>query len=159
MCYSLCCFALDLIRHGSLRIDQLRSFILDEADEMLNRGLRDQLEEIYRKLPLSDKWCSTDGDGRQGTQCVIVSATLPKEQLEIVRRFTRNPVHILVPRWSICGHEVQMWYQALSIICLLFSYEMLLQSWIFLALVTRSPCHVRLEERCYLTSLHFSLSY
>lgn len=98
MCYLFCCFTLDLIRHGSLRIDQLRSFILDEADEMLNRGLRDQLEEIYRKLPLSDEWCSTGGGTRQGTQCVIVSATLPKEQLEVVRRFTRNPVHILVPR-------------------------------------------------------------
>ncbi|THD28338.1 Eukaryotic initiation factor [Fasciola hepatica] len=89
---------LDLIRHGSLRVDQLRSFVLDEADEMLNRGLRDQLEEIYRRLPLADEWSTTGGGQREGTQCVIVSATLPTEQLEMIQRFMRNPVHILVPR-------------------------------------------------------------
>ncbi|GAA36391.2 ATP-dependent RNA helicase FAL1, partial [Clonorchis sinensis] len=87
---------LDLIRQGSLRLDSVRSLVLDEADEMLNRGLRTQLEEIYRRLPFGN------GDlqisNTSSTQVIIISATMPHEQLEVFYRFTKNPVQVLVPR-------------------------------------------------------------
>ncbi|TGZ70086.1 hypothetical protein CRM22_003377 [Opisthorchis felineus] len=87
---------LDLIRQGSLRLDSVRSLVLDEADEMLNRGLRTQLEEIYRRLPFGN------GDiqisNAPSTQVIIISATMPHEQLEVFYRFTKNPVQVLVPR-------------------------------------------------------------
>jgi ATP-dependent RNA helicase len=44
--------------------------VLDEADEMLAKGFKDQVYDIYRYLPY-------------GTQCVVVSATLPHEILEM----------------------------------------------------------------------------
>ncbi|KAG5454993.1 Eukaryotic initiation factor 4A-3 [Clonorchis sinensis] len=88
--------ATDLIRQGSLRLDSVRSLVLDEADEMLNRGLRTQLEEIYRRLPFGN------GDlqisNTSSTQVIIISATMPHEQLEVFYRFTKNPVQVLVPR-------------------------------------------------------------
>ncbi|OON13554.1 DEAD/DEAH box helicase, partial [Opisthorchis viverrini] len=87
---------LDLIRQGSLRLDSVRSLVLDEADEMLNRGLRTQLEEIYRRLPFSNGDIQTSN--APSTQVVIISATMPHEQLEVFYRFTKNPVQVLVPR-------------------------------------------------------------
>ncbi|TGZ70081.1 hypothetical protein CRM22_003377 [Opisthorchis felineus] len=93
---------LDLIRQGSLRLDSVRSLVLDEADEMLNRGLRTQLEEIYRRLPFGN------GDiqisNAPSTQVIIISATMPHEQLEVFYRFTKNPVQVLVPsRILVCS--------------------------------------------------------
>lgn len=57
--------------------------ILDEADEMLNRGFKDQVYDIYSFLPY-------------GTQCVVVSATLPQETLEMTNKFMNDPIKILV---------------------------------------------------------------
>ena len=60
-------------------------FVLDEADELLNRGFKDQIYDIYRYLP-------------PGTQVVLVSATLPHEVLEMTHKFMSNPFRVLVKR-------------------------------------------------------------
>jgi ATP-dependent RNA helicase len=62
--------------------------ILDEADEMLARGFKDQVYEIYQYLP-------------HDTQVVLVSATLPKECLDMTSKFMTNPVKLLVKRDEI----------------------------------------------------------
>ena len=54
----------DLIRRQSLRTKNLACLIMDEADEMLNKGFKEQIYDIYRFLPPS-------------TQVVLISATLP----------------------------------------------------------------------------------
>jgi ATP-dependent RNA helicase len=59
--------------------------ILDEADEMLSKGFKDQVYDIYRYLP-------------HATQCVVVSATLPQEILEMTTKFMTEPIKILVKR-------------------------------------------------------------
>jgi ATP-dependent RNA helicase len=56
----------DMIRKKHLRTRNLKMLIIDEADEMLNKGFKDQIYDIYRYLPPS-------------TQVVLVSATLPQE--------------------------------------------------------------------------------
>lgn len=56
---------------------------MDEADEMLNRGFKTQVYEIYRYLP-------------PDTQVVLVSATLPHEVLEMSTKFMTNPFRVLV---------------------------------------------------------------
>lgn len=38
----------DMINRGSLRVDKLKMFVLDEADEMLSRGFKDQIYEIFQ---------------------------------------------------------------------------------------------------------------
>lgn len=41
----------DMIRRGNLRTRGLKMFVIDEADEMLNRGFKEQIYDIYRELP------------------------------------------------------------------------------------------------------------
>lgn len=41
----------DMLRRRALRADQIRMFVLDEADEMLSRGFKDQIYDIFQLLP------------------------------------------------------------------------------------------------------------
>ncbi|KAG4301205.1 hypothetical protein PCK1_002515 [Pneumocystis canis] len=60
----------DMIRRKNLRTRNIKMLVLDEADELLNRGFREQIYDVYRYLP-------------PGTQVVVVSATLPYDVLEL----------------------------------------------------------------------------
>lgn len=59
--------------------------VIDEADEMLNKGFKEQIYDIYRYLPPS-------------TQVVLISATMPQEVLDMTKKFMNLPVKILVKR-------------------------------------------------------------
>lgn len=74
----------DMINRKALKTRSFKLFILDEADEMLNKGFRKQIYEIYRFLP--------------PLQMVVVSATLPQEVITMTNLFMRNPIKILVKR-------------------------------------------------------------
>uniref|UniRef100_A0A914ZJN2 RNA helicase n=2 Tax=Parascaris univalens TaxID=6257 RepID=A0A914ZJN2_PARUN len=71
----------DMIRRRNLRTRSIRMLVLDEADEMLNKGFKEQLYDIYRYLP-------------PGAQVVLLSATLPHEILEMTSKFMTNPIRI-----------------------------------------------------------------
>ncbi|CAB1317809.1 unnamed protein product [Coregonus sp. 'balchen'] len=60
----------------------IKMFVLDEADEMLSRGFKDQIYEIFQKL-------STH------IQVVLLSATMPTDVLEVTKKFMREPIRIL----------------------------------------------------------------
>ncbi|KDP34074.1 hypothetical protein JCGZ_07645 [Jatropha curcas] len=60
-------------------------FVLDEADEMLSRGFKDQMYDIFQLLPSK-------------IQVGVFSATMPPEALEITRKFMNKSVRILVKR-------------------------------------------------------------
>jgi ATP-dependent RNA helicase len=75
--------------------------ILDEADEMLNQGFKDQVYDIYRYLPY-------------GTQCVVISATLPQEILEMTNKFMNDPVRILVKRDEITLDGIKQFFVAVE---------------------------------------------
>ena len=75
----------DMIKRRSLRTRAIKMLVIDEADEMLNRGFKEQIYDIYRYLP-------------PGTQVVLVSATLPGEVLEMTRKFMSSPLKVLVKR-------------------------------------------------------------
>ncbi|GMJ07610.1 hypothetical protein like AT1G72730 [Hibiscus trionum] len=72
-----------ILRRHFLCADYIKMFVLDEADEMLTRGFKDQIHDIFRKLPAN-------------VQVGVVSATMPPEALEIIRKFMNQPVRILV---------------------------------------------------------------
>ena len=74
-----------MIQRRTFKTSSIKMLVLDEADEMLNQGFKDQVYDIYRYLPY-------------GTQCVVVSATLPQEILEMTNKFMNDPVRILVKR-------------------------------------------------------------
>lgn len=75
-----------MIRRRNLRTRSIRMLVLDEADEMLNKGFKEQIYDIYRYLP-------------PGAQVVLLSATLPHEILEMTSKFMSDPIRILVKRY------------------------------------------------------------
>lgn len=77
----------DMIRRRVLRTRSIKMLVLDEADEMLNKGFKEQIYDVYRYLP-------------PATQVVLISATLPHEILEMTSKFMTDPIRILVKRWE-----------------------------------------------------------
>ncbi|GJM95062.1 hypothetical protein PR202_ga11758 [Eleusine coracana subsp. coracana] len=75
----------DMIKRRTLRTRAIKLLILDEADEMLSRGFKDQIYDVYRYLPPELQVC-------------LISATLPHEILEMTSKFMTDPVRILVKR-------------------------------------------------------------
>ena len=74
----------DMLRRRTLQVDKLKMLVLDEADEMLSMGFKDQIYDIYRYLP--------------EVQVVLCSATLPQEILSMTKKFMKTPVRVLVKR-------------------------------------------------------------
>ena len=68
---------MDHMRRGTLRFDSLKMLVLDEADEMLNMGFREDIETICQSLP-------------EDRQTALFSATMPEEILEIARLYQRQ---------------------------------------------------------------------
>ena len=91
----------DLIRRRNLHTSSLKCLIIDEADEMLNKGFKEQIYDIYRFLPPS-------------TQVVLVSATLPVEVLEMTRKFMSDPVKVLVKRDELTLEGIRQFFVAVE---------------------------------------------
>lgn len=68
----------DHIKRKTLKLDNLKMLVLDEADEMLNMGFRDEMEVIIKHCPAS-------------RQTVMFSATMPQAALSISRNYMKNP--------------------------------------------------------------------
>ncbi len=77
--------AKDLIERGSLVLDEIRTVVLDEADEMLDMGFADDLEAILGAAP-------------KERQTVLFSATMPSRVNHMVRKHLTDPVRILIAR-------------------------------------------------------------
>lgn len=90
----------DLIKRGHIKLDSIAIFILDEADEMLSRGFKSQIHEIFGMLP-SD------------IQVGLFSATMPKEILEITKDFMRDPAKILVKKENLTLEGIRQYYVAI----------------------------------------------
>merc|ERR1719322_101641 len=80
----------DMISRKVLRVNDIKQFVLDEADEMLSRGFKDQIYDVFRNL-------------NQEIQVILLSATMPAEVLEVTTRFMREPIRILVKKeeWKL----------------------------------------------------------
>lgn len=87
----------DMLRRRYLRADSIRMFTLDEADEMLSRGFKDQIYDIFQLLPPK-------------LQVGVFSATLPPEALDITRKFMNKPVRILVKRDELTLEGIKQFY-------------------------------------------------
>ena len=73
---------IDLIKRGEVKLFDVHTVILDEADEMLNMGFLDDITEILSHVPEERKM-------------LMFSATMPKEIANISRRFMHNPVEFV----------------------------------------------------------------
>lgn len=87
----------DLIRRNALSTNHLKAMILDEADEMLRRGFKEQIYDIYRHLPPT-------------TQVVLMSATLPSTVLEMTSKFMNDPIRILVKRDELTLEGIRQFF-------------------------------------------------
>merc|ERR1712216_916158 len=91
----------DMISKRHLRIDDLLTFVLDEADEMLSRGFKDQIYDIFKTLPPNVQVC-------------LFSATMPPEILDMMAKFMRDAVRILVKKDELTVVGVQQFYVAIE---------------------------------------------
>ncbi len=73
---------IDLIKRGEVKLDDVHTVMLDEADEMLNMGFLDDIREILTHVP---------GDRKM----LMFSATMPKEIAEISKEFMHSPVEFV----------------------------------------------------------------
>ena len=74
---------MDHMRRRTLKLDRLRCVILDEADEMLNMGFREDIESILADVP-------------EERQTVLFSATMPSEIMAITEKYQTDPVHVKI---------------------------------------------------------------
>jgi ATP-dependent RNA helicase len=91
----------DLINRSAFNTRNLKAMIIDEADEMLTKGFKEQIYDIYRYLPPS-------------TQVVLVSATLPADVLEMTRKFMNDPIRILVKRDELTLEGIKQFFVAVE---------------------------------------------
>lgn len=75
----------DILRRGMLRPQHVKAVVLDEADEMLSLGFKDQIQDILELLPRSAK-------------LALFSATLPPESLELASKWMPDALRIVVKK-------------------------------------------------------------
>lgn len=88
---------LDMLRRQILKVNAVRMLVVDEADEMLEKGLKEQIYEIYRNLP-------------RGLQVVLISATMSPEVLEMTEEFMDQPISILVKQEQVSLEGIKQFY-------------------------------------------------
>jgi ATP-dependent RNA helicase len=91
----------DMIRRRVLKTKNVKILVIDEADEMLGRGFREQLYDIYRYLPPQ-------------TQVVLISATMPRDVLEMTNKFMNEPLRILVKRDELTLEGIKQFFVAVE---------------------------------------------
>ncbi|MDP9728915.1 DEAD/DEAH box helicase [Alicyclobacillus tolerans] len=93
---------LDHIRRGTLRLSQVRTVVLDEADEMLDMGFIEDIESILQETP----------DQRQ---TLLFSATFPNEVRRLAGRYMSSPEHVTVNRGEVTVPRIdQVYYKVLE---------------------------------------------
>lgn len=88
---------MDHMRRHTLKLDNVKMVILDEADEMLNMGFREDMETILEQMPSNH-------------QTALFSATMPQAILDITKKFQNNAVKIQVARKELTIPLVKQYY-------------------------------------------------
>ena len=88
---------MDHMRRKTLKLDDLKMIILDEADEMLNMGFREDIETILKET-------------NEDRQTVLFSATMPKPILQITKNFQKNAKTIKVVKKELTVKNIEQYY-------------------------------------------------
>jgi len=91
----------DMIRRNHIRGSDVKMIVLDEADEMLSIGFKDQIYNIFQFL-------------NSNVQVGLFSATLPNELQTLTDKFMRNPVRILVKSELLTLEGIKQYHVALN---------------------------------------------
>jgi ATP-dependent RNA helicase DeaD len=88
---------LDHIDRGTLRLDQVKMVVLDEADEMLDMGFRDDIERVLKTVP-------------RERQFICFSATMAKPIMDLINKSSRNPKTIRIEHKVLTVPTVEQAY-------------------------------------------------
>ena len=106
---------MDHMRRHTLKMDQVHTVVLDEADEMLNMGFRDDIETILQEMP-------------EERQTGLFSATMPQPILDITKKYQKNASYIkMTPKEVTIPLIKQAYYQVRKqdkeeVLCRLLDY-------------------------------------
>lgn len=84
---------LDLMRRNVVKISKVKTVVLDEADEMLNMGFRDDIEAILKETP-------------DEKNTLLFSATMPNDVRKMANRYMKNPVEITIGKKNVGADNV-----------------------------------------------------
>ncbi len=87
----------DLIRRKAIKLGSIRSVVLDEADEMLNMGFLESIDEILARVP----------DNRK---ILLFSATMPKPIAAIAAKYMKNPAEIVIGNRNAGAENIKHLY-------------------------------------------------
>ncbi|XP_014217092.1 eukaryotic initiation factor 4A-I isoform X1 [Copidosoma floridanum] len=87
----------DMMSRNALRSKHIKLFVLDEADEMLSRGFKDQIHDVFKLLPPE-------------VQVILLSATMPTDVLEVSMCFMRDPIRILVKKEELTLQGIKQFF-------------------------------------------------
>ncbi len=92
---------MDHMRRKTIRLDHLKTLVLDEADEMLDMGFREDIDEILQSVP-------------EDRQTVLFSATMSREILDITKKYLKDPVKIKTTKSEVTVSSVKQYYLEVS---------------------------------------------
>ncbi|MBA4542246.1 MULTISPECIES: DEAD/DEAH box helicase [Thermoactinomyces] len=88
---------LDHLRRGTINTEQVEMVVLDEADEMLDMGFIDDIENVFRFLP-------------KNRQLLLFSATMPPTIRQLANKYMRKPRYITVNRGEVTVPVIKQYY-------------------------------------------------
>ena len=91
----------DMIKRRHLNMNTIKLFILDEADEMLSQGFKEQIHTIFQYF-------------NDNIQVAIFSATLPRDVLQLTDKFMKSPVNITMKRENLSLEGIQQHFIAVN---------------------------------------------
>ncbi|GAF82219.1 unnamed protein product, partial [marine sediment metagenome] len=91
----------DMMRRKRLNTKELKLIVLDEADEMLSSGFKEQVYNIFQYMP-------------NEIQVALFSATMPSELSSLTEKFMRSPIKILVKTEQLTLEGIEQFYIALD---------------------------------------------
>jgi len=92
---------MDHMRRGTLKLDSMRSLVLDEADEMLRMGFIDDVKWVLDQAPKS-------------RQIALFSATMPAQIRHIAEQYLNNPVHVTIDVKTATADTIRQRYWLVS---------------------------------------------
>lgn len=92
---------MDHMRRHTVKLQELKHMILDEADEMLAMGFREDIDEILKTVP-------------ENRQTVLFSATMSKEILDITKKYLTDPVKVQITKSEITVSSIDQYYLEVS---------------------------------------------
>ena len=91
----------DMMRRRAMYLNHIHLCILDEADEMLSQGFKEQIYNIFQVLPSS-------------VQIALFSATMPEPMMKLTEKFMRDPIQIVMKAEQLNLDGIRQYYIAIQ---------------------------------------------